>query len=160
MNIQLDLIVPPIILGILMILMFNLYGTMMESQVNSRLNYDLQTKANSALLLIQEEFKEVGQLLEIDTNEISYINTFNDSVSIFTQNNALFVIKYRLATNQFDTLSYPLQIESIQFSSVDSIATMIDVSVTTVSRLDQEMGNSRGRNRAFAQRLISLLNSN
>lgn len=160
MNIQLDLIIPPIIVGILILLLFNVYTGMMDSQVSSRIYYDLQGKANSTLIVLQEEFREIHEITVLGSDEIRFISTTRDSVHIYLEEMDLVVKKHRVNTPLIDTVMYPLQLENLSFSTIDTIPGVIRVNVATASRPEHEVGNKPDRFRAFAQKDIHLMNLN
>ena len=57
MGVQLDLILPPIIVGLLIILIFRVNAMMMDSSVDTRLTNDVQTHSNLIADIIQEELR-------------------------------------------------------------------------------------------------------
>jgi hypothetical protein len=57
MGVQLDLILPPIIVGFLIILIFRVNAMMMDSSVDTRLTNDVQTHSNLIADIIQEELR-------------------------------------------------------------------------------------------------------
>ena len=57
MAVQLDLVLPPIIVGFLIILIFRVNAMMMDSSVDARLTNDVQTHSNLIADIIQEELR-------------------------------------------------------------------------------------------------------
>lgn len=57
MGIQIDLIIPPVIVGLLIIVVFRLNAFIMETSVDNRINNDMQMFAEVTSRLIQEEAK-------------------------------------------------------------------------------------------------------
>lgn len=57
MGAQLDIVLPPIIVGLLIIFIFRVNSFMLDTSVDARLTNDVQTHANLIADIIQEEFR-------------------------------------------------------------------------------------------------------
>src|SRR5690606_14572466 len=131
---------------------------MMDSQVESRLYYDLQTKANSTLLVLEHELRDLRGFTVLNDSMLAFASTLDDTVSIYRDDQNLLVLKKRPDTGLADTTVYPLQLQSLSFQWTGSPAGMLRVAVETVSRPEQEVGNRPVRYRAFAEKDFNLMN--
>lgn len=154
MNVQLDLILPPIIIGMLMLMIVGINQMMMESQTGNRLNYEMQNYANSTLLMLQEEFRDVADVVAISDSSLTYLNNDADTIRVFRSDRELLLLRTPVG-GAVDTTRVRAFVADIRFTlfllAVDG-PTMLRVRIETESSPDMELGTATMRNRAFAER--------
>lgn len=127
MNVQIDLIIPPIIVALLIILIFRLNSFIMESSVDSRLINDVQTQANVAMDVIQEELRGIDSSpITISQDTIRY-SKFSETAGVINSrdfmivrdsNNGQLKIHFQdLITGDPDSLTYAFNLSAIDFTS-------------------------------------------
>lgn len=158
MNIQLDLILPPILVGILIVLIIRIQSGMLSNQVESRLFYELQSKANSSILTLQQEFRNLDELVSVTDSTIRFLTIDRDTVQIFQTNKNLTISRINSIDASEEIQSIPLQLGSIRYSWVDPSNGIIRVSVETQSDPEDEVGVRERRYRAFAEKDFYLKN--
>lgn len=126
MGVQLDLIVPPIIVGVLIILIFRLNAFMMESTTDARLVNDVQTQADVAIDIIQEELRGLDTgaiIMSQDTLQFSRfvdgpLANSQDVMIVRDNSNRQLKIHFQdLLTGDPDSTVYALNLFSIEFSA-------------------------------------------
>lgn len=122
MGIQIDLIVPPIIVGLLVILIFRLNAFIMETSVDNRLNNDMQMFADLTSKLIQEEVKTAGEILTPDHPDnpspvLEFIvENMGDTVWVQRTGTNLEIIRRSSIPPAIpDTVIYPSSLSSLEF---------------------------------------------
>ena len=82
MGVQIDLIVPPIIVGLLIILIFNVNSFILETSVDNRLTNDMQTFADVSVDVVQEEIRGLRELNYggISDSKFTFVNIQQDTV--------------------------------------------------------------------------------
>lgn len=158
MNIQLDIILPPIIVGILIVIIIRVQSAMLDNQVESRLFYELQSKANSCMIIIQHEFRDVKAIIEITDSTFNYINVDSDTVHIYRNNQNLNILRISSQDASVQSISHPLQLNQLEYTYVDPLNGILRVSVETVSNVEDEVGTKTQRYRAFAEKEFYLKN--
>jgi hypothetical protein len=161
MNVQLDLILPPIVLGILLMLIVSLNRMMMESQTGNRLYHEMQLFANTALLVLQEELRDVNEVVTINDSSLVYLTPNLDTVSIRRDHRDLLLIYNDAAGGLADTSRISARLANLTFNQFLLNGTgpmMLRVRVETESSVDQEIGGTLVRYRAFAERDFYLRN--
>jgi hypothetical protein len=159
MNVQLDLILPPIVLGILLVLILSLNRMMMESQTGNRLNHEMQLFANTALLVLQEELRDLDEVVTITDSTLVYLTPARDTVRIRRDLRDLVFI--HTAGVASDTTRINARLANLNFNQFLLHGTgpmMLRVRVETESSVDQEIGGTLARYRAFAERDFYLRN--
>ncbi|WP_234570943.1 hypothetical protein [Rhodohalobacter sp. 614A] len=127
MGVQIDLIVPPIIIGLLIILIFRLNAFIMETSVDNRLNNDMQTFAEVTSRVIQEEVKKASEIdspggAGIPDTVLEFIIadpwgvSLGEKVTIQRSGRNLEVIKENLDTATADTVIYPSSLSVLEFN--------------------------------------------
>ena len=121
MGVQIDLIVPPIIVGLLIIAVIRLNAFIMETSIDNRLTNDMQMFADVATRLIQEEVKlaeDIIKPINPDTPDsiLTFLSTAGDSVFVQRSGVSLQIIKISGIVS--DTLLYPLNLSSLEFDLV------------------------------------------
>ncbi len=146
MNVQMDIIIPPIILGVLILMIFAINAFILESSVDNRLQNEMQIHANMAVDVIQEEIRGLEVLLEEPDNSVVFRTFRGDSVAIERMDSDLRVIRRygHMATTVIDTTVHALYLKDLQFSPQPagvnwSLAHFITVSVRTESRSDDHV---------------------
>lgn len=121
MGVQIDLIIPPVIVGLLILVVFQLNSFIMETSTDNRLTNDMQTFAETASRVIQEEVKMANQILQPadpDTpgSVLRFISVTTDTITVQRSGRAIDVIrKSSVSPSIPDTLSYPLSMSSLMF---------------------------------------------
>lgn len=125
MGVQIDLIVPPLIVGLLIIVIFRLNAFIMETSVDNQLNNDMQTFAELTTTLLQEEVKMATDItrpgysafpdtvLEFTIDRPGLLN--DETVWIQRSEKNLEVIRTNSSTGSSDTLIYPSSLSLLEF---------------------------------------------
>ena len=161
MSSYLELLLPPIVVGVLILMIVSLNHRMMESQVDARLTSEMQQYANAALSAIQEEVRSVQVLGTVSETEISFVSTANESVRIYRNGRDLLVMKQPLPQGAAKTTAYPARLSDIRFGIVEvdsSGPTLLRVYVESESTTGEKVASSPFRQRAYAQRDFYLRN--
>lgn len=161
MSAYLDLLIPPIIVGILILTILSLNTRMMESQIDARLTNEMQQYANAALSAIQEELREVDTIVSVTDTTFSYLTAARDTVRIFRLNRNLMLRARNAAGGAADTTVYPARLTDLRFNTVllgPGGPTLLRVRVESESIGAEQLSNSPSRQRAFAQRDFYLRN--
>ncbi len=161
MSTYVDLLVPPVIVGILILAILSLNNRMIESQVDSRLTNEMQQYANAALSAIQEELREVETVISITDTTFSYLNANRDTLRFFRQDRDM-LLRFRSAAGGVaDTTFFPARLTDLRFNTVSlgpSGPTLLRVRVESESVAAEQVSGSPYRQRAFAQRDFYLRN--
>jgi hypothetical protein len=134
---------------------------MIESQMDARLTGEMQQYANAALAAIQEEVRNVDDIVSISETEIRFVNTNNESVKIFRLGRDLKIERMMAQQSVPLTKSYPARLSSIKFNIVDAGANgpiLLRVYVESESTANEKVATSTTRQRAYAQRDFYLRN--
>lgn len=122
MGIQIDLIVPPIIVGLLIIIIFQLNSFIMETSVDNRLNNDMQMFADLSSSLIQKEVKTATDIITPvnentpDTVLKFFIENVKDTVWVQRSGRNLEIIRQSSIPPSIpDTVIYPSSLSSLEF---------------------------------------------
>jgi len=161
MNAHLDLILPPIIVGILIVIIITINTRMMESQVESRVTHEMQQFANASLSVLQEEIRDLGSVIAITDSTLRYLSSTNDTVSIFRINRDLMIRRRVFGGGAADTSVYAARLSSLRFtifSLGSNGATMLRVRVESRSTGAEQLDNSPTNFLAFAERDFYLRN--
>ncbi len=162
MNVQLDLILPPVVVGILLLLVLSLNTRMMESQVDHRLQTDMQAYANSAMDAMQERFRDIQTVLAVTDTTLRYVSVDYDTVNVFRrQRDLLFRSLHGGPGGAPDTTVVPARVSDLRFNMIllnpDGPA-MLRVRVESRSLATEEVAGSPSRQRGFAEREFYLRN--
>lgn len=161
MSIQLDLVLSFIVVGTLILLILGLNRLMMESNADARLSQEVQTFANTTLLILQEELRDLQILLNITDSTITYRTVNMDTIQISRDQRDLMVRKFNSTTALQDTTMFPARLSDIQFNVFQVGGTgpsMLNVRVTSESLPQEGIGLNPPRYRAFATRDFYLRN--
>jgi len=121
MGVQIDLIVPPVIVGLLVIVVFQLNSFIMETSVDNRLTNDMQTLADVTSRVIQEELKMANQILNpadpaTPDSILKFVSVTTDTITIQRTGKNLEVIRKSSTSPSIpDTITYPSSISSVMF---------------------------------------------
>jgi hypothetical protein len=163
MAIQFDLIIPPVIVGILTIILFNIHSFMMETSVDNRLNNDMQTFADLATTTLQEELRMIDQIVEFNPDNLRFVTTNRDTVGIRRINRYIEITRFDAATAGRDTLIVSANLSNLNFQlePVGSpTPSFLRVQVETESRPEHHasLRNTDKTVRAFSERRLFLRN--
>lgn len=165
MGTQIDLIIPPIIVGLLIILIFRVNAFMVETSIDNRLNNEVQEFADLTGSLIQEELRTLSAFNpnNLPDSTLTFVNLSGDSVVVSKNKRNLEIIRLNPITSIPDTTIYPSALKSIFFmAEPDSVLNpmFIRVQIETESRPES---HARFRNNvktvnAFSEKQIFLRN--
>ena len=123
MGVQIDLIVPPIIVGLLIIMIFRVNAFIMETSIDNRLNNDVQTFAEVSATVLQEEIRALNDFVDpLDhfvndrADSVKFTNVNCVLVSIFQDERNMIIARYDHETASHDTTVYPLNLSSLEFT--------------------------------------------
>lgn len=158
MNISFDLIIPPIIMGILMTMIISSNRMMMESSVENQVTYQLQSTANNGILVVQEEVRSLNEILVVSDSTLNFVETDFDTVMIVKQGEYLEVSRTPVGGVP-TTQSYYLKLDSIDFqvSSAGAMAPTF-LSVTAITKSSPQQVGSGTPHKAVASRDLYLRN--
>ncbi len=77
MGVQLDIILPPIIVGLIIIMIFRVNSFIVETSNDNRLQNDMQLFAEAAATVIQEEIRQISGDVEISGDTLFYSRIAN-----------------------------------------------------------------------------------
>jgi len=155
-----DMILPSIIVGMLLTLILSVQMVMVESSVETRVTQDLQGFADVAVEVIQQDIRNLNQIIELTDTTITFSERSGHIVSISRSGRDLHVIR----KVNGDTLSYQqhaLRLSQISFESVQMHGfsdVILRVRVQTQSTPAEEVGKRAHRHKAFAHKDIYLRN--
>lgn len=122
MGVQIDLVIPPIIVGLLILVIFRLNAFIMESSVDNRLNNDIQMFADVTSRVIQEEVKMAGEIVrpvnpdDPDSVLIYIVENIGDTVRVQRSGRNLALIrKSGIPPSIPDTTIYPSSLSALEF---------------------------------------------
>lgn len=163
--VQLDLIIPPVIVGLLIIMIFRVNAFMLETSVDTRLQTDVQMFADLAVDILQEETRTLNQIMEIsgDSTSIRFVNIARDTISIKQVERALEIVHTDFNTAAKDTTNYASNLSNIRFSleTNDELVTLfLRIKVETESAPGQQalFRKEKEPMKAFAEKRLYLRN--
>lgn len=115
MAILLDKLIPPIIVGLLIIMIFRLNAFMMESQVDNRLSNEMQTFSELASAIIQEELKSANRIVTLTSNSIVYDDIDDIRVTMERVGQQLVIRKVNQDTMNEIVIEHPTYLSSLEF---------------------------------------------
>lgn len=125
MGIRMDLIIPPIIVGLLIIMIFRVNSFVMETSVDNQLNNDMQMFADVTSKVIMEEVKTAGNIIEPTDPDTSssvlrfIVENIGDTVKVEMKGKNLAIIrKSAISPSIPDTVIYPSSLSYMQFDLV------------------------------------------
>jgi hypothetical protein len=159
MNVQLEIILPPVILGILTLLIFSVNAFIMESSVENRLNNDVQTFAVSTIDVLHEEFRTLRDvhLPGVSDSTFSFINADSDTVFVRRDGNRM-VIRYGRVNGNPEEVHFPGRITELRFNAQPGNFLRISVSSESDIRQHARRSDRTEPVRGFAERSIYLRN--
>lgn len=162
MGVQLDLIIPPIIVGMLIIIIFRVNAFVMETSIDNRLNNDMQNFAEVTAVVIEDQLRSVNFIVGFDTSRVRYVNFDQDTITIQRNKKNLEVISADLS-GTVDTLIYPSSMSDLHFKmEPDTVASpmFIRFKVETESNPEDHMQMRKEVTevRGFAERRVFLRN--
>jgi hypothetical protein len=160
MNAIQDMVLPSIIIAMLLTIILGVQLMMVESSVENRVTQNLQGFADISVMVIQEDVRNLNQILELSDSTLAFRETNGNTVRISRFGRDLRVVR----TNGADTLSLNdhalrlagLSFESVTMHGVDDV--ILRVRVNTESTPADEVGTRTHRHRAFAHKDIYLRN--
>jgi hypothetical protein len=116
MAILLDKLVPPIIVGLLIIMIFRLNAFMMESQVDNRLSNEMQTFSELASAIIQEELRSANHIVTLTENSITYDDINGIRVIMERVDHQLVITKIDPITQDEIVTEHATYLSSLEFT--------------------------------------------
>lgn len=171
MGIQLDFIIPPIIVGLLVIVVFQLNSFIMETSLDNQLTTNMQTFAEVTSRVIQEELKMANQIVNpsdpaTPDSVLTFVSVTTDTITIQRSGKNLEIIsKSSVSPSTPDTIRYPSSLSSLMFDLErkpvgEPIPYYLNIEIETESDPDHH-ASTRGDAetvRAFAENEIYLRN--
>lgn len=158
MAIQFDLIIPPIIVGFIILLIFRISSFMMSTSIDNRLGYEMQNFADITIEVIQNELRtavcyDIGE----PNSYIAFTSTQGGNIQIFQENRLLKVIRdFPVA----DTIANASRLDSLAFEADSTENSLLRIEVYTSSIAEQEAGPDDGtRVKAYAEKQVFLRNN-
>ncbi|MEX0905424.1 MAG: hypothetical protein WD604_10745 [Balneolaceae bacterium] len=162
MAVQMDLIVPPAIMGFIIILVFSVNSFILETSVDNRLIYEMQNFADVSVVLLQDELRSLKSIEELTDSTLRFTSTDEETISIYREGRNLNIARHSTVTSVSDTLAHAARLASLSFTPqelVGSVPTLLHVRVVTESTADQQVGADNGnRIRAYAEKQVYLRN--
>ena len=162
MAILTDIVLPSIVVSIIISLIFGVNVLMLESSVETRVTQELQGFADLTTLVIQEEVRDVHEIVSLSQNLFAFKTANSDTVLIYGQGRDL-VIERRSGTEQPNIKSHNVRLSELNFSTamvIGSIPVRIRVDVFTESTPEEEVGNKTHRIKAYSSTELYLRNLN
>ena len=117
MAIQLDLIIPPVIVGLVIILIFRVNSFIVETSIDNRLQNDMQLFAETAATVVQEEMRLIAGDLQISGDTLSYSRVENgiQGTGIIARDQRNIQIIREMANAAADTVVIPANLSNLTF---------------------------------------------
>lgn len=157
MNITIDIVLPPIIVAMLTAMILTTNSLILDSTVENRLTYQLQNFANTDLEIIEQEVRGLQNVISASGSKLRFVKFNRDTVHIYRDGRDMLVATDFASASPNDTTNYPARLGDLQFD-VGPSGIMLNVSVTTESRPEQEVSTDDEPSRGFAQKQIYLRN--
>ncbi|MCH8486777.1 MAG: hypothetical protein LAT75_07920 [Candidatus Cyclonatronum sp.] len=157
-----QIIVPQIIVGLLVLLVFNVQLKMMDSSVENQVMGDLQNRADTGIMLIQEFARDIRLVEHAAADSLTYLDGRGNQVAIFKDNRLMKVQTTNLQTDSTKSISYNLMLSDLHFELVSVLGqpqAILRIRIETESTPEMEPGTRTHRYRAFANRDIFLRNA-
>ncbi|MAO63468.1 MAG: hypothetical protein CL666_00560 [Balneola sp.] len=153
MNVQFDLIIPPVIFGFIIIIVLRINSFMMETSVDNQLNYQMQTIADASIILLQDVLRPAVEVDVVTPNRLRFVTTKCEEFEIYQQGRKLLIRQNSPVVN---TDEYTGNLDSLHFIRDGS---RLRMQVFMESRAEQEAGEDDGnRVRAYAEKQIFMRN--
>ena len=125
MAILMDNIIPSIIIGVLLTMIFRLNAFMIETQVDNHLVSDMQQYSELAASIIHEELKTANRILDMTDDSIEFEDINGFHVTIEREDDLLVVTRLDPETLASDISTYPTYLAAIHFEP-DQLGIAID----------------------------------
>lgn len=161
MGATMDLLIPPVILAMLIGMIFSTNVLVMESSVENRVTFDLQSRANNTLLIVQEEVRGLRELLTVTDDTLRYISFERDTVTITKQDRTMVLSRKSPDGTPAEEELYPISLGELTFGQPGlgtGNSSILQVKVVTESLPEQEAVRRNFRYKAVAEREIYLRN--
>lgn len=152
MGLQFDIVIPPIIAGIIILILFRLNSFMMHTSVDQRLGMQMQNFAEVIADLIEVRVREAASI-QSETCKLAscrFTDVENNTVRIY-QNGSDLIIEDATGSQ-----SHAARLDTIKFLFD---GTFLKFELTTQSRASEEVGADDGqRVKGFSTRRVFLRN--
>ncbi|RNC84527.1 MAG: hypothetical protein ED557_05990 [Balneola sp.] len=150
MNVSYELIIPPVILGILIMMVVSSNVLLVNSSVENQSTYHIQSNANNAVMLIQEEIKYLQRIKTANGSVLEFVEKTSDTsdstdVRIYKQNEYL-IIERTPDGGSITTQDYFLRLNSITFEETvhgTTSAPFLKVVVETITSSSEQVDPDR-----------------
>jgi hypothetical protein len=124
MGVQIDIVLPPIIVGLLIILIFRVNAFIVETSIDNRLNNDVQMFAEVSATILQEEVRSLTTFVDIDehfgenqiANSIKFFNHKCDLVTISRDGRNLIIERQIQGSDEEEIIVNSLNLSNLEFS--------------------------------------------
>src|SRR6056297_2969640 len=168
MGVQLDLILPPIIVGMLIIIIFRVNSFMMDSSIDNRVFNDMQSFAETAVVVLDDQlrtaklvnnptdfededvcsyfYKQDGSADTNCSDELEFITTNNYKITIEKDDDGNDIIISSIEVdsdgNEIGSLNesvYPLYVSKLEFQHKTTSSNFISYKIETESNPDHHV---------------------
>lgn len=162
MGVQFDLIIPPVIVGFIILTLFSIHSFMMETSVDNRLSAEMQSFADNTTILLQNELRTLESITSLTDSTIRFVTTRKDTVHIYRQGRKLIITRTAAATSVTNTDEYAARLKSLTFNGkqqIKNVPSLLHFQVITESRAEQHVGGANDNTvRAYAEKQVFLRN--
>lgn len=164
MAILMDNIIPSIIIGVLITMIFRLNSFMIETQVDNHLVAEMQQFSELAASIVHEELKTANRVLDMTENSIEFEDLNGLLVRLEREDDLLVVTKTDPATSNTELSTYPTYLASIQFTPDPEGISIEDMRFLRFRLMSESRPDSHARvnnsqtAKAFSEKQIFLRN--
>lgn len=168
MGIQFDLIIPPIIVGFIILILFRMNSFMMSTSIDNRLSSEMQNFADATVILLQNELRTLRSIESMTDSTIRFSTTELDTIEIYKEGRNLNIATKSAATSGTQIQEHASRLKSLTFTAkqpdnsealILANAAIIHFQVITESTPEQQAGPDNGnRVRAYAEKQVYLRN--
>lgn len=152
MNVSFELIIPPVILGILTIMILNTNRVIITSSAENRITYELQNRVNLTLDILEAELRPANSdemTISADSTNLTFVTINDDTVSINRDGRRMIISKTSLA-GITDQQEYPVKLSDLTFYRELSTPFLLNVRVISQSAVEEEAGTNENQARYTA----------
>tara|TARA_R110000868_G_scaffold259361_3_gene517211 strand:- start:41021 stop:41518 length:498 start_codon:yes stop_codon:yes gene_type:complete len=118
MNIISDLIIPPIIVGVLITMIIGTNMLLTNSTSEVLVTHQLQSTANNTIVIVKEEVRSLKRILTISNSTMSFVESDLDTVYLSKNGEYLNTIRVPFGGGAPTNNSYFLRLDSLSFQTV------------------------------------------
>jgi hypothetical protein len=159
MNVSFELIIPPVILGMLTVMILNLNASVMSSSAENRLTYQLQERAKLTITLVESESRSLTDIISVTNSDFIFVTAQRDTVHIYRDNKNMVVAK-TLSDGTSSTEEYPLKLSDLVFDWDLSSIAFVEIRAVTESDPSESAGRNIETYNAVVERELFYQNLN